>query len=64
VFWMTASRQLGVTVTSIHMNGVPFYVILMALAAGGAIYSSQVWGAALVAAGALLSQLPAGRRRR
>lgn len=62
VFWMTASRQLGVTVTSIHMNGVPFYVILMALAAGGAIYGSQVWGAALVAAGALLSQLPARRR--
>jgi drug/metabolite transporter (DMT)-like permease len=55
VFWMTASRLLGVTVTSIHLNGVPFYVILMALAAGGAIYGSQVWGAALVAAGALLS---------
>jgi len=63
VFWMTASRLLGVTVTSIHLNGVPFYVILMALAAGGAIHGSQVWGAALVAAGALLSQLPARRRQ-
>ena len=62
VFWMTASRLLGVTVTSIHLNGVPFYVIVMALAAGGTIYASQVWGAALVAAGALLSQLPARRR--
>jgi drug/metabolite transporter (DMT)-like permease len=63
VFWMTASRLLGVTVTSIHLNGVPFYVIVMALAVGGTIYPSQVWGACLVAAGALLSQLPARKRR-
>lgn len=62
VFWMTASRHLGVTVAAIHLNGVPFYVILMALAAGGAIYTTQVWGACLVAAGALLAQLPARRR--
>jgi drug/metabolite transporter (DMT)-like permease len=60
--WMTASRLLGVTVASIHLNGVPFYVIVMALAVGGAIYPSQVWGAGLVAAGALLAQLPARRR--
>ncbi|MDX1576518.1 MAG: DMT family transporter [Kiloniellales bacterium] len=62
VFWMTASRLLGVTVASIHLNGVPFYVILMALAVGGIIYTSQVWGACLVAAGALLAQLPTRRR--
>ncbi|HEX9767775.1 MAG TPA: DMT family transporter [Kiloniellales bacterium] len=62
VFWMTASRLLGVTVTSIHLNGVPFYVIVMALAAGGTIYASQLWGACLVAAGALLAQLPARKR--
>ncbi len=62
VFWMTASRLLGVTVTAIHLNGVPFYVILMALAVGGAIYTFQIWGACLVAAGALLAQLPVRRR--
>jgi drug/metabolite transporter (DMT)-like permease len=62
VFWMTASRLLGVTVTAIHLNGVPFYVILMALAVGGAIYISQVWGACLVAAGALLAQWAARKR--
>jgi len=61
VFWMTASRHLGVTVASIHLNGVPFYVILMALAVGGTIYTAQIWGACLVAAGALLAQLPARR---
>ena len=55
--------ELGVTVTAIHLNGVPFYVILMALAVGGAIHGAQVWGACLVAAGALLAQLPARKRR-
>jgi len=63
ITWMTASRLLGVTVTAIHLNGVPFYVILMALAVGGAIHGAQVWGACLVAAGALLAQLPARKRR-
>jgi drug/metabolite transporter (DMT)-like permease len=62
VLWMTASRLLGVTVTCIHLNSVPFYVILMALAVGGTIFASQVWGAGLVAAGAVLSQLPARKR--
>ncbi len=62
VLWMTASRLLGVTIAAIHLNGVPFYVILMALAVGGAIYTSQVWGACLVAAGALLAQWPARKR--
>ena len=62
VLWMTASRLLGVTVAGIHLNGVPFYVILMALAVGGVILTSQIWGACLVAAGALLAQLPARTR--
>jgi drug/metabolite transporter (DMT)-like permease len=62
VLWMTASRLLGVTIAAIHLNGVPFYVILMALAVGGAIYTSQVWGACLVAAGALLAQWPSRKR--
>ncbi|MEE9196240.1 MAG: hypothetical protein V3U44_10395, partial [Alphaproteobacteria bacterium] len=62
VLWMTASRLLGVTIAAIHLNGVPFYVILMALAVGGAIYTPQVWGACLVAAGALLAQWPARKR--
>ncbi len=63
VLWMTASRLLGVTVAGIHLNGVPFYVILMALAVGGTIFAQQVWGACLVALGALLAQLPARRAR-
>lgn len=64
VLWMTSSRLLGVTVAGIHLNGVPFYVILMALAVGGTILSSQIWGACLVALGALLAQLPLRSRPR
>lgn len=64
LLWLMGARRLGVTVAAIHLNGVPFYVILMALAVGGSLYISQVWGACLVAAGALLAQLPAlGRAR-
>lgn len=65
VCWLIAARKLGVTVAAIHLNGVPFYVILLALAVGGTLFMSQIWGAVLVAAGALLAQLPdLGRRDR
>jgi drug/metabolite transporter (DMT)-like permease len=64
VLWLFGARQLGVTIASIHLNAVPFYVILIALAAGGSLYPTQVWGACLVALGALLAQLPGLRRAR
>jgi drug/metabolite transporter (DMT)-like permease len=55
--WFTASRLLGITVAAIHTNLAPFYVMLIALAFGGAVSGRQVVGAALVAVGALLAQL-------
>ena len=60
--WFTSARLLGITVTAIHVNLAPFYVMLMALAFGGTISGRQVLGAALVAAGALLAQVSARRR--
>jgi drug/metabolite transporter (DMT)-like permease len=62
--WLVGARKLGVTIAAIHLNAVPFYVILIALILGGTLYVSQVWGACLVALGALLAQLPAFRRAR
>jgi drug/metabolite transporter (DMT)-like permease len=59
--WFTSARMLGITIAAIHTNLAPFYVMLMALAFGGTVSSRQVMGAALVAAGALLAQLSAGR---
>jgi drug/metabolite transporter (DMT)-like permease len=60
--WFTSARLLGITVTAIHTNLAPFYVMLMALAFGGTITGRQVLGAALVAAGALLAQISARRQ--
>ena len=62
--WLTGARKLGVTIAAIHLNAVPFYVILSALVLGGSLFLSQVWGACLVALGALLAQLPAFSRAR
>ena len=59
--WFTSTRLLGLTIAAIHTNLAPFYVMLIALAFGGAVSPRQVMGAALVAAGALLAQLTAGR---
>lgn len=57
--WFASARILGITVTAIHINLAPFYVMLMALAFGGTISGRQVVGAVLVAAGALLAQISA-----
>jgi drug/metabolite transporter (DMT)-like permease len=59
--WFTCTRLLGLTIAAIHTNLAPFYVMLIALAFGGAISPRQVLGAALVASGALLAQLRADR---
>jgi drug/metabolite transporter (DMT)-like permease len=60
--WFASARILGITVTAIHTNLAPFYVMLMALAFGGTISGRQVVGAVLVAAGALLAQISARRQ--
>lgn len=60
--WFTSARILGITITAIHTNLAPFYVMLMALAFGGTISGRQVVGALLVAAGALLAQISARRK--
>lgn len=59
--WFAGVRRLGVTVASMHQNMAPVYVMLMALAAGGTLVGGQVLGAALVLAGAAITQLR-GRR--
>ena len=56
--WFTAARRLGVTITSMHHNMVPFYVILLSVAGGGMVLENQAWGALLVLCGAVLAQLP------
>jgi len=45
----------------LHINALPFYVVLLGLLFGGTLLMSQVIGAVLVATGAVLAQIPARR---
>ena len=41
--WFTSARLLGITIAAIHTNLAPFYVMLIALAFGGAVSGRQAW---------------------
>ncbi|MEL7544822.1 MAG: EamA family transporter, partial [Pseudomonadota bacterium] len=55
--WFTAIRLTSVTVTAMHHNLVPFYVIVLSLAGGGVIALHHWLGAAMVIVGAVIAQL-------
>lgn len=57
VLWFASARLIGTTITTMHHNLVPFYVILISLSTGGAIAMQHWIGAALVIAGAVVAQL-------
>ena len=57
VCWMISAEKIGVTIAALHINALPFYVLLLELMFGGRLLISQVLGAVLVAVGAVLSQL-------
>ena len=58
---MISAEKIGVTIAALHINALPFYVVLLGLLFGGTLLMSQVIGAVLVATGAVLAQIPAGR---
>ena len=63
--WIWSAAGLGILVASLHMNAVPFYVmVIVVLLLGAPWHWDQALGAALVAAGVLLAQLPPQRRSR
>ena len=61
VCWMISAEKIGVTIAALHINALPFYVLLLGLMFGGTLLVSQVTGAVFVAAGAVLAQIPAQR---
>lgn len=61
VCWMISAEKIGVTIASLHINALPFYVLLLGLMFGGVLLLSQVAGAVLVAIGAVLAQVPTSR---
>lgn len=56
VLWIMAVGQLGIGLSSLHMNAVPFYVMLIMFALGSAWNWPQAYGAVIVALGVLIAQ--------
>jgi drug/metabolite transporter (DMT)-like permease len=54
--WIVSVGLLGIGIASLHMNAVPFYVMLMTFALGGAWNWAQAIGAAIVVAGVVVAQ--------
>lgn len=63
--WIWAVGKIGVFLASVHMNAVPFYVMVIAVLALGASWSwTQSAGVVLVGFGVLVTQLATARKRR
>ena len=56
VLWIMAVGQLGIGLSSLHMNAVPFYVMLILFALGAGWNWPQAYGAVIVAIGVLIAQ--------
>ncbi len=56
VLWIIAVGQLGIGLSALHMNAVPFYVMLILFALGGGWNWPQAYGAVIVAIGVLIAQ--------
>lgn len=56
LLWIISVGRIGIGAASMHMNAVPFYVMLMVFSLGGAWNWAQTFGAVIVVFGALLAQ--------
>ena len=56
VLWIMAVGQLGIGLSALHMNAVPFYVMIILFALGGGWNWPQAYGAVIVAIGVLIGQ--------
>ncbi|MEO8243955.1 MAG: DMT family transporter [bacterium] len=56
VLWIIAVGQLGIGLSALHMNAVPFYVMLIMFALGAGWNWPQAYGAVIVAIGVLIAQ--------
>lgn len=56
LLWIISVGRIGIGAASMHMNAVPFYVMLMVFLAGGPWNWAQTLGAAIVVTGAAIAQ--------
>ena len=61
LLWIISVGRIGIGAASMHMNAVPFYVMLMVFLLGGPWSWLQTLGAAVVVTGALIAQGLIGR---
>ena len=64
LLWIVSVDRIGIGAASMHMNAVPFYVMLMVFLMGGPWNWAQTLGAAIVVTGAAISQGLIGGSRR
>ncbi|MES2916083.1 MAG: DMT family transporter [Pseudomonadota bacterium] len=62
LLWIISVGRIGIGAASMHMNAVPFYVMLIVFLLGGPWNWAQTLGAAIVVSGALIAQGLIGRR--
>lgn len=64
LLWISAVGQLGIALSSLHINATPFYVMLMLYALGGRWSWNQAVAAAVVGLGVLIAQdlIPLSRK--
>jgi drug/metabolite transporter (DMT)-like permease len=62
LLWIISVGRIGIGAASMHMNAVPFYVMLMVFVLGGPWNWGQTLGAVIVVTGALIAQGLIGRR--
>ena len=63
LLWIWAAGRLGVMMASLHMNAVPFYVMLIMVMLFGDTWGwDQAIGAVLVLIGVLLAQAPGQKK--
>jgi drug/metabolite transporter (DMT)-like permease len=63
LLWIISVGRIGIGAASMHMNAVPFYVMLMVFFLGGPWNWWQTLGAGIVVFGALIAQGLVGRER-
>ncbi len=63
LLWIISVGRIGIGAASMHMNAVPFYVMLMVFTLGGPWNWAQTFGAVIVVTGALVAQGLIGRQR-
>ena len=56
LLWIISVGRIGIGAASMHMNAVPFYVMLMVFLLGGPWNWAQTLGAAIVVTGAAIAQ--------